>query len=63
MYWLFVIIDLAAVAASFAFDNFTNDLFSIPFLFFFPAAIAIYFVYTTYTITKNLSHEHPAPQH
>ena len=62
-YWVFVAIDFSGLALAYGHDSFSNDLFCIPLLFLFPAAIAIYFVYTTYTITKNLSHEHAATQH
>lgn len=62
-YWVFVAIDFAGIALMAASDNFHTDFTSILTLFVFPACIAIYFVYTTYTITKNLSHEHPAPQY
>lgn len=62
-YWIFVAIEFIGLAVGYTYDNFANDAISVPFLFLFPAAIAIYFVYTTYTITKNLkSHGRPAPQ-
>lgn len=63
VYWIFVAIDFAGIALMAGSDNFHTHFTSILTLFVFPACIAIYFVYTTYTITKNLSHEHPAPQY
>lgn len=61
-YWLFVAIDFAGIGAAYYYDRFSNDLYSVPFLFVFPACIAIYFVYTTYSITKYFNHGNAAPQ-
>ena len=63
IYWLLVAADILAIIAYHAFDSFFNDLFSIGALFLFPGAIAIYFFYITYTITKKTGHDNPAPQH
>jgi hypothetical protein len=62
-YWIFVVIDFIGIGATHFYSNFANDALVIPFLFLIPGVLAIYFVYTTYTITKNLSHEYPAPQY
>ena len=62
-YWLFVAVDFAGIAWSNYHDRFSNDLFSVPFLFIFPACIAIYFGYTTYSITKYLGHGNAVLQH
>src|SRR5688572_9230421 len=54
-YWLFVFVDFVLIAAAYASDHFSNDIYIIP-LFLLPGLIACYFVYTTYSITKHFNH-------
>ena len=63
-YWLCVIIDLIGIAIYiYYYDTFCDNIISIPLMFFFPACIAIYFAYTTYSITKYPGHANVVFQH
>ncbi|AWH83867.1 hypothetical protein HYN59_01480 [Flavobacterium album] len=61
-YWLFVTLEVTIMVVVCLFDGF-SDLSAVFLLFLFPACIAIYFVYTTYTITKYFKYGNTAPQH
>ena len=61
LYWLFVALDFLGIAIM-AITGDPTDIFKITALAILPPFIAIYFVYTTYTLTKYLGHGNAAPQ-